>query len=148
MLPVFFIDRFTKILAQIFSSWQAKRTPQWSPWLPNFFFNVEAINYSLKTSIKDKRSFLFFHISFIFHLSVFKYNLIKIWRFEHLLLLMFFIMHHCIVDTLPEINFWQKLLPSYLTFAMTNVKIKLLSHFFPNSQGCWYKFFKHWNFCE
>ena len=37
------------------------------------FFNTEAINYLLKTSIKDKQSYLFFCVSFIFKKQERKY---------------------------------------------------------------------------
>ena len=72
--------------------------------------------------------------------NVFKYNLIKILRLEQehvqcLFLLMLFIMHCCIIDTLPKITkFWQNffavLMPSYLTFVTAKVKIILLSRYF------------------
>ena len=115
---------------------------------PFFLIPKPLITLQKHLSIKDKRSFLFFYISFIFHLSVFKYNLIKIWRFKHFVQSMFndcFFINVFYNALLHRWNttrnkFLTKIfavaMPSYLTFATANINIKLPSHFFPNSHSC------------
>ena len=91
--------------------------------------------------------FFKFYCSFVYTpINVCKYNLIKMWRLEHILKVCLMLAFAIVIYNVLLHRWYTRnnkfltkifvvIMPLYLTFVVIKIKIKLPSHFFPNSHG-------------